>query len=64
MAQFRVTGRVWLIVDIPVQAESYEGALAKARELRYDDFAERKPWGELLDAGVTIGSISDGEVWE
>jgi hypothetical protein len=60
--EYNVTARLILISTITIKAESYEDAIARAKELRETDFVSFE--GEFDDGDMTIGSVSRNGYWK
>ena len=59
---FNVTGRLSLIVQIDVKAESFEDALAQSVALREQDFVAVT--GEFMDGKLSIVGVQKDQAWD
>lgn len=58
---YNVTGRLVLIVSVPIHAKSFGEALVRGHELKETSFI--KMLGEWVDGKVDIISVSKDDAW-
>ena len=58
---FNVTGRLSLIVQIDVKAESLEDAIAQSAALKEQDFVAFE--GDFMDGKLSIVGVQNDQAW-
>jgi hypothetical protein len=59
---FNVTGRLSLIVQIDIKADSFEDALAQSTELKEQDFITIN--GDFMDGKISIVGVQKDQAWD
>lgn len=62
LKQFKVEAEIRCWLEIPLSAESWEDALARAKNLSPTDFIRAK--GEVLDQTIRLGAVRSSSVPE
>ena len=62
LKKFQITGRTVIISTVDVEAENFENAAVKAKELKEKDFV--KVLGEYFDSSLRIITVAHHEIWK